>query len=192
MADEQQELRRINWNEVFAFTHIFKSFRMAIQPSKMLLALGAIVAVYVGGWILDGVWAIGDQRAIRNEIATYATARQADFDAAKEAWKKDRPRRAAQLCADATNEAHFLAAYTSKLTPGRLADAFAQRLSTANADMTREKPFEVKSAESFRANAEEKWHKVVSQAGDEFDAQVKRIGRLLSDAHGDVEDKIKN
>lgn len=192
MADEQQELRRINWHEVFAFTHIFKSFRMAIHPSKMLLALAAIAVVYIGGWILDGVWTVGGQQAMRNEISTYATARQAEFDAIKEVWKKDRPRRAADLCAEATNEAHFLAAYTRLLPRGRLADAFAERLSTANAEMTREKPFEVKSAESFRAKAEDKWRKVVDQARGEFGVQVDRINRLLADAHSDVTDKIKN
>ena len=41
MTDEQHELRRINWTEVFSFTHIFKSFKMAIHPSKLGLALAA-------------------------------------------------------------------------------------------------------------------------------------------------------
>ncbi len=192
MADEQQELRRINWNEVFAFTHIFKSFRMAIHPSKMVLTLAAIVAVYIGGWILDEVWGVGGQQAMRHEITAYATIPQAEFEAAKDSWRTGRPRRAAELLARATNEAHFLAAYTRKLPPGRLAEAFATRLATANAEMTRERPFEVKTTESFRAKAEENWRKVVRQAGEEFDVQMDRIGRLLADARGDVSDKIKN
>lgn len=191
MADEQQELRRINWNEVFAFTHIFKSFRMAIHPSKMLLSLAAIVVVYIGGHMLDGVWKVGGQRVMPNEIAAYATARQGEFQAAKESWVKDRPIRAADLLAQATNEAHFLAAYTRKLPPGRLATAFGEKLSAANADMTRERPFEVRSAESFRSKAEDNWRKVVGQAGDEFSGQVKRINRLLTDAERSADDRLR-
>jgi hypothetical protein len=56
MADEVQTIRAINWREVLPFTHLFRAFRIAIHPSKLLLALAALLLVYLGGRVLDGVW----------------------------------------------------------------------------------------------------------------------------------------
>src|SRR5207237_6058421 len=39
MAEEPHVLRGINWREAFAFTNIFRAFRIAIHPSKLVLAL---------------------------------------------------------------------------------------------------------------------------------------------------------
>jgi hypothetical protein len=58
MADEAQTtIRSINWREVFPFTNLFKSFRVAVHPSKLVLALAALLLLYTGGRILDGLWA---------------------------------------------------------------------------------------------------------------------------------------
>lgn len=56
MADEQQTINRINWRAVFPFTHIFRSFRVAIHPSKLILALVGILLVYGAGRVLDLFW----------------------------------------------------------------------------------------------------------------------------------------
>jgi hypothetical protein len=56
MADETHTIRSINWREVFPFTHLFKAFRVAIHPSKLVLALTALLLIYSGGRILDAVW----------------------------------------------------------------------------------------------------------------------------------------
>jgi hypothetical protein len=61
MADEPQAnpptvLRAINWREVFPFTNIFRSFRVAVHPSKLVLGLLALLMLYLGGRILDAVW----------------------------------------------------------------------------------------------------------------------------------------
>ena len=50
MSDEQHELKRVNWKDLFAWTNIFKSFRMAIQPSKLALAAAAVILVALLGW----------------------------------------------------------------------------------------------------------------------------------------------
>ncbi len=71
MADEQNELRRVNWSEVFGFAHIFKSFRMAIHPSKLLLSLAAIVVFYVFGIVLGSVWSLAGQRVVPGQIDWY-------------------------------------------------------------------------------------------------------------------------
>jgi hypothetical protein len=56
MADEAQQIRSINWREVFPFTHLFKAFRVAVHPSKLVLALVALLLIYGGGRFLDAVW----------------------------------------------------------------------------------------------------------------------------------------
>ncbi|MFZ1990106.1 MAG: hypothetical protein WAW96_10090, partial [Alphaproteobacteria bacterium] len=192
MADEQQELRSINWNEVFAFTHIFKSFRMAIHPTKMLLALVAIVSMYIGGWVLDRCWQVGGKRAMRNEVSTYVTSSAADFKAAKGAWRSNRPTLAAGLLAEATNEAHFLATYSAKLPAGRLATAFAEKLAADNSESTASKPFETKSTDSFLPEADKNWRKVLRAAEDKFALQVARVDKLLAQAQRDVAANLKN
>jgi hypothetical protein len=58
MAEEQHELRQINWSELFGFTQIFKGFKMAIHPTKLILGLGAIVAIFLLGWILSLIWSL--------------------------------------------------------------------------------------------------------------------------------------
>jgi hypothetical protein len=49
-------IRSILWREVFPFLHIFRAFRIAVHPSKLALGLVALLALYAGGRILDGVW----------------------------------------------------------------------------------------------------------------------------------------
>ncbi|HVE54603.1 MAG TPA: hypothetical protein VNB23_14580 [Ramlibacter sp.] len=57
MADtDPQTIRAINWREVFPFTNLFRAFRIAVHPSKLILALAALLVLYIGGRIMDGVW----------------------------------------------------------------------------------------------------------------------------------------
>jgi len=186
MADEQQELRSVNWNEVFAFTHIFKSFRMAIHPSKIMLALAAIVVICVGGRVMDLLWGGGSEYVMRDEITTFATGRAGELSDSKTQWKRSRPAAVAELMAGAANEAQFLNAYTRKLPAGRLATAFAEQLAAANAELERVKPFELRSAEQFRAEANEDWKGVLDKAGGEFGRETDRIGSLLSRSRDQV------
>src|SRR5687768_1530976 len=56
MADEPQQIRGINWRETFPFTHLFRAFRIAVHPSKLMLGLIALLSLYAGGRLLDGLW----------------------------------------------------------------------------------------------------------------------------------------
>jgi hypothetical protein len=56
MPEEQQEIRSINWREVFLWTHLFRGFRMAIDPKKLLLSFAALLGVWLVGKALDLVW----------------------------------------------------------------------------------------------------------------------------------------
>ncbi len=74
MADEVNVIRNISWREVLPFTLIFRTFRVAIHPSKLVLALAALIAVYVGGNLLDTVWP-ETYRAVPEEMRDYEAAR---------------------------------------------------------------------------------------------------------------------
>ncbi len=56
MPDDLQELRRINLSEAFPFTQLFRSFRLAIHPHKLLLALVALILTYCLGRVMDQIW----------------------------------------------------------------------------------------------------------------------------------------
>src|SRR5580704_9345515 len=70
MADEAVIVYGVNWREAFPFTHLFRAFRVAIHPSKVVLALVALLLLYAGGRTLDAVWPVRD-RAVPGEVAHY-------------------------------------------------------------------------------------------------------------------------
>jgi hypothetical protein len=74
MPEDTHVIRGINWRETFPFTHIFRSFRVAIHPSKLILALLAILCLYVGGRLLDGMWPAA-HRGVPNEVNLYEAVR---------------------------------------------------------------------------------------------------------------------
>ena len=71
MPDETQELRRINWNECFGFIRIFRSFRMAIHPSKLVLATAGLILTGAVGLIMDSIWCASGHSVLPGEIAAY-------------------------------------------------------------------------------------------------------------------------
>jgi len=51
--DNRVVLESINWREALPFTQLFRTFRLAIHPSKLGLALVAVLICYIGGRFLD-------------------------------------------------------------------------------------------------------------------------------------------
>ena len=70
MADESHVVRGIQWREAFPFTNLFRTFRIAIHPSKLVLGLLALLSLYIGGWVLDAVWP-AQHLAVPGEIVQY-------------------------------------------------------------------------------------------------------------------------
>ena len=56
MADEAVTLRDINWREAFPFTHLFRAFRVAVHPSKLVIGLVLLACLWCGGLVLDAIW----------------------------------------------------------------------------------------------------------------------------------------
>ena len=72
MADEAHVVRSIQWRELFPFINLFRAFRIAIQPSKLLLGLVMVLSLYAGGRILDAIW-MSRYYPSRGEIDAYTT-----------------------------------------------------------------------------------------------------------------------
>jgi hypothetical protein len=70
MADETLTVRGIHWREAFPFTHLFRSFRIAIHPSKLLLGLILLLLIYLGGRALDAIWT-SKYEATPTELSDY-------------------------------------------------------------------------------------------------------------------------
>ncbi len=90
MADESQTIRTINWRELFPFTNIFRAFRVAIHPSKLFLALIALIFLFAGGKFMDYVWPV-QHRAVVGETALFERYKN-DLNGFKEARKAARQR----------------------------------------------------------------------------------------------------
>jgi hypothetical protein len=77
MADEPQTLRSINWRETFPFTHLFRAFRVAVHPSKLVLGLVLLLSIYAGGRLLDSLWP-ARYLALPEEVRMYEQSRLHD------------------------------------------------------------------------------------------------------------------
>lgn len=107
MADQPStETKRINWEESFSFTKLFKTFRMGIHPNKLVLALAGIILMGLWGWILDGIWPSSSQ-PVGNEINAYW---QVDnLGTWKDQVRKDRLSRMQSIYAELGRETEDLA-----------------------------------------------------------------------------------
>ena len=74
MAEESTVVRDIDWKSTFPWVNIFRSFRIAIHPSKIILALLALLAVYLGGMFLDAIWP-NKYSAVPGEMWIYEDSR---------------------------------------------------------------------------------------------------------------------
>lgn len=103
MADDQQEIRRVDWSEVFAVTHVFKSFQMARQLGKLALALAAVLLIWLWGWGLDLVTGWAGVYAPNGEVHAHASMSQKAFADWLEELEAKRPAEVDKLHQTALN-----------------------------------------------------------------------------------------
>jgi hypothetical protein len=88
MTDEGQIIRGIDWRQTFPFTHIFRSFRVAVHVSKLALGLALLLLVYFGGRCLDGIWS-SNSRAMPGEIGQFQAALATGGSWSMADWRQD-------------------------------------------------------------------------------------------------------
>jgi hypothetical protein len=67
--------RSLNWPECCAFMQLFRAFKLAIHPAKLLLAFCGVLATYAVGRTLDGIW----PEASTPIVATTGNVSELDF-----------------------------------------------------------------------------------------------------------------
>jgi hypothetical protein len=99
MAENGTVIRGIDWHQVFPFTHIFRSFRVAIHMSKLLLGLALLLTIFLGGKILDSLWTV-HSRAVPGEVQAYSDLVKGKLPVSLSAWRQIRESEADQELAD--------------------------------------------------------------------------------------------
>ena len=197
MSDGNNELNSINWGNVFSLSHIFKSFRMAIHPSKLLLGLAAIVLIYISGRVLDNIWGLFDQRVAGGDIARYVTSSQQDYDRSIEAWEEGRLGAAAAMKVRYKSERHGLRMFMGRLQSNWLRDAFAKGLRKYNKENEEDfkEPLLVIAAGNIEANARKKktgWSRLLGDARGELKDAQGKIAYLLGPAYKKAKNNLKS
>ena len=208
MAEEQQELRQINWNELFHFTEIFKSFKMAIHPSKLLLTVAALVLLCTMGWVMDQVWSSWGGyvqapkmdtrgRIVRTngvqqygEIQRYFLTDRLTFHSQKQQWLDQRRQAAAKLLALAEVERKTLRSYIDRNLGAHseyLSSAFRDKASQRDQDLSPRDWLTILEKE-----ADDSAWEMLDDAKDEFRAEVDKVKDLLGKSEDAAKDKIDN
>jgi hypothetical protein len=91
MADEREQ-REFNVRQAFPWTELFRSFQVALDPKKLLLAAAGILAMSFGWWVLAEAftWLTPEPKAEDYQAASYgddAAAAQKAYDEALNNWR---------------------------------------------------------------------------------------------------------
>src|SRR5258706_5794588 len=184
MADESHVIRGINWRETFPFTQIFRAFRVAIHPTKLILALVALLALYAGGRILDTMWPVQSR-------AVPAVAGGVPATAAEMAADRETPGAASEVVLYETFRSGSQYASFESLREKRrqgIEDAYVQQLRTLNIEPDEAKARGMAKSGSGLGAVKEK---LLAQRKERIDADLKKRDELLAAAKtSDDRDKI--
>jgi hypothetical protein len=178
MSDETQMLRTIDWRSVFPFTHLFRAFRVAIHPAKLILALIAILLVYGAGRTLDGIW-MDRHLAVPNEVELYESPRTTDFDSAVAARRAEAQARRDSVVREVlidTKKPEEAVPEAKSVSNGDAKRLIAQRRETALSEARAARDIEEKAATTPEAQraVRERYHAAVAaafrQAGEDLAA----------------------
>lgn len=69
MAERSDEVRRIAWSELFPFLRLFRAFHFSKRPSRLAVALAAVLICYAAGRLLDSIWLAAGNGVSRETLA---------------------------------------------------------------------------------------------------------------------------
>lgn len=130
MAEEKIELRDFNIRQVLPWTELFRSFQVALDPKKLLLAAAGILVMAFGWWLLAAIfysqsepkWSDEKYSNIQNQLAKDDPSKSEENrrDAAWKVFKDDRAKWNLLHRAAGTKDAYGNVRYTDA---GDLADS---------------------------------------------------------------------
>ena len=71
MTNDTEAAGQLNWMDTSGVAHLLRAFKLAIHPSKLLLAVCAIALTATLGLVLDAIWKASDRAIPANELARY-------------------------------------------------------------------------------------------------------------------------
>ena len=171
MADEPLVIRGINWRETFPFTNLFRAFRVAVHPSKLVLGLILLLGIYASGRILDGIWP-ARHLAIANEAGAYETANKTGKSSEQYLAARREVRRAMEAeYADLLVERGVIADRAAALKAaengdklGALKDKIIERRDKAVADAEKARETALANAKSLPADQQEEARRAAKAA----------------------------
>ncbi|MBL7133587.1 MAG: hypothetical protein ISS78_05770 [Phycisphaerae bacterium] len=191
MADERNEVTRVNWGEVFAFSRVFKSGAMARNISMLGLGLTAILLICATGLVFDNVAGLTGQTAGVNEIEKHATMPAAAFAKDKDATIEGRAQQAIDLRNEWARNAHNVQGVARLMLKGQfLGEAFRQEAIEAANEDNEDEDWKLPKADDLKAAAEKDWAAVVKQAAADKDKAFARFRKVLDKAHKRAVEKV--
>ena len=191
MSNDKNQVNAINWTAVFSFSHIFKSFRIAIHPSKILLGLAAIMAIYFSGRLLDRVWSIFGQRIPDGDIAAYVSSSGPAYEKGIEAWNEKKADGARALKSKYRTERRNLSTFISTAGLGEdLPEALVERIKKYNEAHKDDDNQDKITAQEEIDKTKTDWDGLLGDAEDEVGRIRDKIDAVLDDAYDAAEKKI--
>ena len=68
MSEQESKTNGQSWWQQLLFLRLFQSFRLAVQPGKLAVALLGVILLFLGGWILD--WLTPQSAMVLNDVQT--------------------------------------------------------------------------------------------------------------------------
>src|SRR5207248_5788983 len=204
MADESHVIRGINWRETFPFTQIFRAFRVAIHPTKLMLALAALLALYIGGRALDTIWPVqhsaipayvdasGHARA--SEIAEFEayspTAGDYDsFDNLRKARRKELENFYVQVLRESKVETDDVAARKAAEGANKLGDVKAYVIKRRDEEV---KNYEKTRDEAIKAARDTYDREGKNASGDKQRDEAKKRDDAIAKAENDYKKNVRD
>jgi hypothetical protein len=107
MADRPGEAQVNTWWYAWPYSRLFRTLKLALNPTHVLLALACVLLVYLGGRLLDAIW--GERNGVvisaegESEIEAYARGFGGEWGEATAQARRERETRALVLSAKAAD-----------------------------------------------------------------------------------------
>lgn len=82
MAEERTDAREGAWRQLFPWTELFRCFKVAVDPNKLLLAAAGIFVMWLGWWVLSAIFTVGWKEPL------IGNSEYSNITDAKERWEK--------------------------------------------------------------------------------------------------------
>lgn len=169
---------------------------MARQPAKILLAIMAVISIFMAGNLIDGIWSMFGQHVPEGDIVKYVTSSQAEYNDALEKWNSEENRlsRAIEIKVKYLREKHSLNLFQrfSQIGGSKFGEVFNTKLDEYNKENEKDysTPYIGSEIESARKN-DKNSSKFRSEAQREYKTALKKINLLLDPSFEQAEKEIK-